>query len=133
MKKNIRVFIITLLLVILAGSVYYGVSVFRAYAPKNYVSGSGTSTINTTTGEVTNSVKSFTLAEVATHNNSTSCYTIINNGVYDLTLFINVHEGGAPAIMSLCGHDGTEAFMNQHKGGEKFMRVLSRFKIGNSA
>lgn len=87
-------------------------------------------TVNTTTGETTPGAPMFTMAQISTHTDATSCYTVINGGVYDLTMWVNMHPGGKPPILSLCGKDGTTGFMNKHKGAEKFMTVLARFKIG---
>jgi cytochrome b involved in lipid metabolism len=72
----------------------------------------------------------FTTADVSTHTTAVSCYSVIQGSVYDLTMWVNAHPGGKGAILSLCGIDGTEKFMNQHHGGKKFMDILSRFKIG---
>lgn len=74
--------------------------------------------------------KTFTLADVEHHKDATSCYAVINGNVYDLTAWINMHPGGKDKILSLCGTDGTDRFMQKHKGGQKFMDILNRFKIG---
>jgi hypothetical protein len=74
---------------------------------------------------------SYTLAEVATHSNSTSCWTIVRTGVYDVTSWINNHPGGPQAILSLCGKDGTAAFENQHGGQARPENELKTFFIGN--
>ncbi len=74
--------------------------------------------------------KVFTLAEVATHRNATSCYTVISGSVYDLTLWVNLHPGGEKEILSICGIDGTEIFIEQHHAGKKFMSILSHFIVG---
>ena len=73
---------------------------------------------------------SFTLAEVAKHNTSASCYSAINGSVYDLTQWIGQHPGGQAAIKSLCGVDGSSAFNGQHGASSKPNNVLSGFKIG---
>lgn len=121
---------VALVLVTAAG--VWGYVLFNRYAPVSYVveDATGTSTINSATGEVTSGSKTFTTADVATHKDATSCYSSINNSVYDLTMWINAHPGGKQAILSICGIDGTEKFMKKHKGGAKFMAILARFKIG---
>lgn len=122
-------------LALIVTTVIFGYSLFSRYAPELYVveNGSSTSTVNTTTGETTPGAKTFTLVEVAKHTDVTSCYSVISGSVYDLTMWINAHPGGKKAILSICGVDGTEKFMNKHRGGEKFMTVLARFKIGTLA
>lgn len=120
------------IIVLLAGVAVFWYVTFSTYAPKEYVvdTPTGSKTMNTTTGEVTAGAKSFSAADITTHKDATSCYTSISGGVYDLTAWINMHPGGKQNIISICGIDGTQAFMEQHHGGKKFLNVLSRFKIG---
>lgn len=75
-------------------------------------------------------VGTYTMAQVAAHNNTASCYTAIGGSVYDLTGFINQHPGGAGAILSLCGKDGTAAFSAQHGGNPRPANELASLKIG---
>jgi len=72
----------------------------------------------------------FTLVQIATHNSSTSCYTTVNGVVYDVTPWIQKHPGGAKAILSMCGKDGSAAFNGQHGGQRKPEQELATFKIG---
>lgn len=74
--------------------------------------------------------KTYTMADVAKHNSGTSCWTAINGGVYDVTSWINQHPGGAQAILSLCGIDGSAAFNGQHGGQARPESELATFKIG---
>ena len=79
----------------------------------------------TTTGPT-----SYTLAQVATHSGSASCWTTITGNVYDLTTWIGQHPGGEGAILSICGKDGTTAFMGQHGDNSRANATLATFKIG---
>lgn len=72
----------------------------------------------------------FTMSDVAQHKDQTSCYTIIRSNVYDLTAWINKHPGGEGAILSICGKDGTQAFVNKHGGKQRQETLLETFKIG---
>lgn len=72
----------------------------------------------------------YTLDHVAPHNSATSCWSVINGGVYDLTSWIAKHPGGTQAILGLCGKDGSAAFNGQHAGGEKQAAMLVTLKIG---
>lgn len=74
-----------------------------------------------------------TMAEVAMHNSKASCYTTIDGSVYDVTSWIDQHPGGADAILSLCGKDGTAAFADQHGGQRRPANELAGFKIGELA
>ena len=91
---------------------------------------------NTTTQTLTppstpsgNSAKSYTTSDVASNNNQSSCWTIVNGNIYDLTSYINSHPGGQKAIASICGVDGTGAFSNQHGGSTKPEKVLQSYFI----
>ncbi|HWO07400.1 MAG TPA: cytochrome b5-like heme/steroid binding domain-containing protein [Candidatus Paceibacterota bacterium] len=72
-------------------------------------------------------------AEVAAHNGGTSCWSIINGSVYDLTSWIPQHPGGEQAILQLCGTDGSEKFNGVHGGMATQAQVLAGFKIGELA
>ena len=58
----------------------------------------------------------YTMEQVKANNSSSKCWSVIDSKVYDLTNWISSHPGGAGAITSLCGTDGTSAYINQHKG-----------------
>lgn len=98
------------------------------------VTSTQTQTVTTTnTTPVTNTSSTagtFTLAQVAQHNSSASCYSVIGGSVYDLTSFVTKHPGGQSAIKSLCGVDGTSAFNAQHGGQGTPASVLIQYKIG---
>jgi len=79
---------------------------------------------------IVESVTYYTTDEVAKHSDASSCWTIIDDHVYDLTSWISQHPGGERAILSLCGHDGTTAFHNQHDDRQKQADILATFKIG---
>ncbi len=72
----------------------------------------------------------FTLAEVATRNTESNCYSAINEVVYDLTAWINKHPGGSREILRICGKDGSSAFNGQHGGDAKPERILAGFEVG---
>lgn len=73
--------------------------------------------------------QSYTASEVATHNTSASCWSIINSKVYDLTSYISRHPGGSSNITRICGKDGTSAFSGQHGGDSKPERALAGFYL----
>lgn len=131
--KSLRIYLIPLIIIIFAVSLsMYAHTIFNQKAPTSYVVNTNgiPSTLDTKTGIVTPGVATFNLNDIAKHNNHSSCYTVVRGSVYDLTLFVTEHEGGDQPILSMCGHDGTDSFMNQHAGKQKIMRILARFKIG---
>lgn len=90
-------------------------------------------TTSTTTDvlPVSDTPKTVTLAEIAQHADSTSCWTTIDGNVYDLTPFILQHPGGAANIMRICGIDGTAAFAAQHGSGNRQQQaILENLLIG---
>lgn len=90
-----------------------------------------TSTTNTTPSPApATAEKTYTLADVALHNNATSCWSAVNGAVYDLTSAIDKHPGGPEKMKSICGKDGSTAFTNQHGGQEKPEMFLAQLKIG---
>jgi cytochrome b involved in lipid metabolism len=82
-----------------------------------------------TTQEPTSS--GITKAEVAAHNSTAKCWTIIGNKVYDLTQWISRHPGGSSSIASLCGIDGTSRFKNQHGSSGRPNSELNGYYIGD--
>lgn len=95
---------------------------------------SGTSN-NTTPAKTTPNttgvtLKTYTSADVSSHNSKTSCWSIINGSVYDLTSWVPQHPGGERAILSICGVDGSANFNGQHGGSSKIASILAGFKIG---
>ena len=85
---------------------------------------------NNTETSTSTSEKTYTLAQVSTHSTGASCWTAINDEVYDVTSWISEHPGGSAAILSLCGKDGSVAFNGQHGGQARPASELSGFKIG---
>jgi cytochrome b involved in lipid metabolism len=77
--------------------------------------------------------KTYTLADVASHSSSSSCWSAISGKVYDLTSWIGKHPGGSQAILSICGKDGTQAFDGQHGMDPRAKGVLPNFYLGNLA
>jgi cytochrome b involved in lipid metabolism len=130
----------SIVVLVLVGIGIWTYSNWMAYAPTTYVQEvtneatgtTTTTTVNTTTGTSTPGAPTYTLAQIATHNDAASCYTVIHGKVYDLTLWINMHPGGRDKILSICGIDGTARFMTQHKGAQKQMDILARFYIGTA-
>lgn len=75
-------------------------------------------------------VTRYSKTQVALHASAASCWTIVQGSVYDVTGWILQHPGGASAITSLCGIDGSAAFSGQHGGEARPAQELARFKIG---
>ncbi len=73
-------------------------------------------------------VSTYTPSEVALHPNSDSCWTIINNVVYDITEYVPKHPAGK-VILKACGREATNMFesVSAHRGTD---RTLARYELG---
>lgn len=89
-----------------------------------------TTVTSTTTVPETSVISSYTLLQVAIHNKSTDCWSVVSGNVYNLTSWIAKHPGGEAAIKSMCGLDATVGFLAQHNGDTKAVNTLASYKIG---
>ncbi|KAJ1454457.1 cytochrome b5-like heme/steroid binding domain-containing protein [Pelagophyceae sp. CCMP2097] len=71
----------------------------------------------------------FTLAEVAKHDQPDDAWIIVAGKVYDVTRYIDDHPGGA-SIMNTLGGDSTKGF-NGPQHAETARDVLPMFYIGD--
>lgn len=73
----------------------------------------------------------WTLADVKSHNKATDLWLIIDDKVYDVTDYVQDHEGGA-AILRRGGLDNTKGFKgSQHPA--KVYEMIDEYFIGNLA
>lgn len=75
----------------------------------------------------------YTMAQVKTHHDQSSCWVAIDGGVYDLTKWISQHPGGPDKILGICGTDATQAFEHQHSKDSSPKQHLAGFQIGRLA
>ncbi len=72
----------------------------------------------------------YTKTEVAQHNTSSSCWAIYENGVYDITTYLRIHNQKYQDITSWCGTDMTTSFDSIRKHQGEATTLLESFKIG---
>ncbi|KIK54136.1 hypothetical protein GYMLUDRAFT_48947 [Collybiopsis luxurians FD-317 M1] len=60
------------------------------------------------------SMPRLTVQEVAKHRDSSSCWVIIKNEVYDVTDFLSNHPGGPGILLKYAGRDATAAYEPIH-------------------
>ena len=72
----------------------------------------------------------YTLEQVRANNTASSCWSIIDGSVYDLTKWIGSHPGGASNIRGLCGIDGTSAFKSRHGNSSGPAGQLATYLLG---
>ncbi|KAI1001615.1 hypothetical protein K3495_g6585 [Podosphaera aphanis] len=74
--------------------------------------------------------KVFTSAEVATHKDASSrMLIIIDDGVYDITDFIDDHPGGSKILSRVAGKDSSRQFWKYHNEGV-MNKYAMRLKVG---
>lgn len=75
----------------------------------------------------------FTRKQVATHNNTeTDCWIIIDNEVYNVTEWINIHPGGKDMFEFYRGKDASIAFHDMPHSEDAY-NALQNYKIGSVA
>lgn len=72
----------------------------------------------------------YTMAKVKENNSASSCWSVINGNVYNLTQWINSHPGGPSVIRGLCGADGTASFNGRHRGQGNPTSTLASYLLG---
>jgi len=75
--------------------------------------------------------KQFTTADVASHNTAENgLYVIIENGVYDVTKFIDEHPGGSKILKRVAGKDATKQFWKYHNESV-LKKYTPKLKVGD--
>ncbi|POS82489.1 hypothetical protein EPUL_005524 [Erysiphe pulchra] len=75
-------------------------------------------------------MKAYTVADVSTHKDADSgMYIIVDDGVYDITNFLEEHPGGERILKRVAGKDATKQFWKYHS--EDIMKKYGeKLKIG---
>ncbi|CAG8643720.1 1355_t:CDS:2, partial [Cetraspora pellucida] len=76
---------------------------------------------------INSQIPTFTINEVAKHNNEKDCWIIINEKVYNCTKFLKEHPGGTASILINAGKDATNEFTAIHS--TKAIELLKGFYI----
>ncbi|BGP14714.1 hypothetical protein JCM10213_002757 [Rhodosporidiobolus nylandii] len=76
--------------------------------------------------------QAITLKEVAEHKTAESAWVVIEQGVYDVSSFLDEHPGGRKVLLNQCGKDATEKFWQFHS--KKVLEKAAKpFLIGRVA
>jgi cytochrome b involved in lipid metabolism len=91
-----------------------------------------TSTPATTASSTTSTTKTYTLAQIASHNKGSDCWFAIHDKVYNVTPFIasGKHPGGA-AILQGCGKDATTLFETRPMGSGTPHSAMAHAALAN--
>ena len=98
--------------------------------PGDVLRGAAATSKPTPSATPTSNSSALTMDQVKKNNTASSCWSVINGSVYNLTNWISSHPGGSGAITRLCGTDGTKVFSNQHRGDTQAESRLSGFLLG---
>ena len=112
-RKAVKIIIAIIWTAILILFIYY---FFISYS-NSYANVSLPQVANTNQNSNSNTLaaKTYSSTEVAKHNKPSDCWLIINNNIYDLSSYLNIHPGGAQTISPYCGQDGTIAFATKDR------------------
>ena len=74
----------------------------------------------------------FTMAEVAQHNNHDDCWVAITGFVYNITEYVQGggHPGDPISFDGLCGQDITEIFYANHVNPDRAVAMLAPYCVG---
>ncbi|KAH7026137.1 cytochrome b5-like heme/steroid binding domain-containing protein [Microdochium trichocladiopsis] len=76
--------------------------------------------------------KTFTLKEVGEHKDGDSLWLAVDNGVYDISNFLDEHPGGAKILKRMAGKDASKQFWKYH-GKTVLDKYGDKLKIGTLA
>ena len=75
----------------------------------------GNSIISQNNSKETSGTITLSAEVVSGHSSAADCWIIISNYVYDVSLFLASHPGGAETITPYCGKDASKAFTSKDK------------------
>ncbi|CAI4221099.1 unnamed protein product [Auanema sp. JU1783] len=70
-----------------------------------------------------------TRCEVSSHDSPDDCWIIIRNIVYDITEFLQEHQGGMEILIEYAGSDATEAFESVGHSVKARM-IMEKYAVG---
>lgn len=75
-----------------------------------------------------------TTDDISKHHSSNDCWIIIENKVYDTTLYLSRHPGGEWRITPFCGKDATQPFLTKDGRGNhsaEAFQILGLIYVGD--
>jgi cytochrome b involved in lipid metabolism len=112
------------------GEVVRGAAPAPADTPAPKVSATPAAKASPTPSPEVTTQSDYTMANVKKNNSATSCWSVINGNVYNLTQWINSHPGGSTPIRGICGVDGSSSFNGKHGRQSNPNETLSGYLLG---
>jgi cytochrome b involved in lipid metabolism len=108
--------------------VFIGLVAFGFYSQKSTPNNTISNTPATT--EPNQTTSTYSLSDIAKHNQSSDCWFVINKNVYNVTKYASSHPGGTTTITDYCGTDATSAYDSIMKHGTRSNADLAKLLIG---
>lgn len=74
-------------------------------------------------------IKTYTMKEIEEHTSIESLWLLIDNGVYDVSKFLDEHPGGPEPMIEYAGKDATDAFEDIGHSADA-RALMTQYKIG---
>jgi len=136
MKKlvltSLLIFWAAVVTILTAGLVFYQKQQAVSSQSNNLVaqnSNNQKTNLNTSTGNFV-----LTAEEVVRHNSVSDCWMIIQNKVYNVTSYVNLHPGNSETITPYCGKEATTAFETKDKNkphSQEAWNLLNDYYVGD--
>ncbi|XP_003742686.1 cytochrome b5 [Galendromus occidentalis] len=75
-------------------------------------------------------MSTYSLEDVAKHNEKSSCWLVIHEGIYDVTKFMEEHPGGEEVLLEQGGRESTEVFEDVGHSTDA-RELMAKYKIGD--
>ena len=104
----------------------------RAHVNLEEVTAASTTTRSTKKRRKHSPTNLFTQEEVSRHDTLDDCWVIYNGFVYDITIFLEKHPGGAELILNKGGKEISDLFNDEnfHKHSSAAQNLIRNYKIG---
>lgn len=70
------------------------------------------------------------MKEVEGHNTATSAWFVLNNKVYDVTKFLDLHPGGRDVLIGHAGTDATQPFTDNGHSDTAY-EMMKKYRVGD--
>ena len=74
-------------------------------------------------------LREISLEEVALHDKDNDLWTVLHGNVYDLTIYLDYHPGGAKQLRKGAGIDASDLF-NEHHPWVNYNNLIGKLQIG---